>query len=361
MSRGRNIVLVEPFMGGSHAAWANGYQRHTAHRLTIISQSGAHWKWRMHGGAITCARKVNALPHRPDLLLCTDMLDAAVFRSLLKPDWRTVPLAVYFHENQLTYPWKAAPSSRDLHYAFINYTSALAADRVFFNSDYHREVFLAELPKFLRAFPDDRNEETVREIKAKSEVLHVGMDLKRFQPFFAPEPEPGPPLLLWNHRHEHDKNPEDFFALLFRLENAGVDYRLAVAGETYADAPAIFAEAREKLAHRIAHWGFCPTFAEYARLLCRSAVLPVTSNQEFFGISVSEAIHCGVRAILPNRLSYPGLFGQAADFYTTADELFDKTLRALSDTEKRAVGGFTNLDWEVVAPQYDSRLAEMAG
>jgi len=64
---------------------------------------------------------------------------------------------------------------------------------------------------------------------------------------------------------------------------------------------------------------------------------------------------------LPNRLSYPGLFGQAADFYNTEDELFDKTLRGLSNPYKRAVGGFTHLDWEVVAPQYDSRLAEIAG
>lgn len=359
MSRGLRIALIEPFLGGSHAAWARGYAAKSNHQVTIIGQSGAHWKWRMHGGAITCARAANALDHRPDVFLCSDMVDAAVFRSLLRPEWRSVPLAVYFHENQLTYPWKEGTGDKahDRHYAFINYTSALSADAIFFNSNYHRNVFLEALPGFLKAFPDDRNEHTIAEIAEKSTVLPIGMDLQRFDSFIGQNAEPPKPMVLWNHRHEHDKNPEAFFQLLFRLDAAGVEFSLAVAGESFADSPPIFDVAKEKLSHRITHWGYCSSFDDYARLLCARPVLPVTSMQEFFGIAVAEAIHCGARAILPQRLSYPGLFGEDADFYTTAEALFEKTKQALTVPQLQATRQMSRYDWTEMAPVYDRAMS----
>ncbi|NIN36237.1 MAG: DUF3524 domain-containing protein, partial [Gammaproteobacteria bacterium] len=63
-----------------------------------------------------------------------------------------------FHENQLTYPWSPTDSDtthqRDAHYAFINFSSALAAEAVLFNSKYHRLSFHEQLPDFLKSFPD---------------------------------------------------------------------------------------------------------------------------------------------------------------------------------------------------------------
>jgi hypothetical protein len=65
------------------------------------------------------------------------------------------------HENQLTYPLPAdgrtgpmrrQHGERDHHYAFINYASMLAADRVFFNSQYHLESFFARCPNFCAIF-----------------------------------------------------------------------------------------------------------------------------------------------------------------------------------------------------------------
>ena len=59
---------------------------------------------------------------------------------------------VYFHENQASYPW--SPNDRDIqynrdtHYGFINYVSALTADHVFFNSEFHMNSFLNALPSF---------------------------------------------------------------------------------------------------------------------------------------------------------------------------------------------------------------------
>ncbi|MCS5640060.1 MAG: DUF3524 domain-containing protein, partial [Candidatus Marinimicrobia bacterium] len=47
------ILIVEPFLSGSHKAWAESYAKHSKHEVEIISLPGRFWKWRMHGGAVT--------------------------------------------------------------------------------------------------------------------------------------------------------------------------------------------------------------------------------------------------------------------------------------------------------------------
>ena len=174
------ILILEPFYTGSHAAWAEGYAAHSRHKVRILSLSGAHWKWRMHGGAVTLARKFAEQKHRPDVLVATDMLDVTTFLSLTRDRTTGIPTAIYFHENQINYPW--SPKDRDLarnrdkHYGFINYVSALACDRVFFNSKYHRDAFLGELPRFLEQFPDHQDTSHIAVLKGKSAVLSLGFD-----------------------------------------------------------------------------------------------------------------------------------------------------------------------------------------
>ncbi|MCB0587349.1 MAG: DUF3524 domain-containing protein, partial [Phaeodactylibacter sp.] len=52
-----NILLIEPFLSGSHQKWAEGYRAHSRHNVRILSLKGRHWKWRMHGGAATLAEQ----------------------------------------------------------------------------------------------------------------------------------------------------------------------------------------------------------------------------------------------------------------------------------------------------------------
>ena len=54
----------------------------------------------------------------------------------------------------------------------------------------------------------------------------------------------GPPLILWNHRWEHDKAPEVFFRVLERLAAAGARFRVAVAGEGFRRVPPAFEKGR---------------------------------------------------------------------------------------------------------------------
>ena len=249
------IALVEPYCTGSHAAWAHEYAAHSRHQVELFTLPGRNWKWRMHGGAVTLAARFVEAGVRPDLILATDMLDLAAFLALARPLSDGCPSAVYFHENQLTYPWspddRDRSLKRDLHYPFVNYTSALAADAVLFNSQYHLDSFLGALPGFLKGFPDAVDLQTVERIALKSRVLPLGVDLRRFDRYRpAEERQKKAPLLLWNHRWEFDKAPEPFFQALYRLADEGIAFEVAVVGESFGRVPAVFGEARERLGAR---------------------------------------------------------------------------------------------------------------
>ncbi len=136
------ILIIEPFFGGSHKQWAEGWQKHSQHQIKLLTLSAHHWKWRMHGAAVTLADRFLKMDFDPDWIVATDMLDFATFLSLTRKKSNGIATAIYFHENQLSYPWSPADEDknmqRDNHYMFINYTSALVADLCLFNSSYHR-------------------------------------------------------------------------------------------------------------------------------------------------------------------------------------------------------------------------------
>ncbi len=366
------IALLEPFLTGSHADWAQEYTALSRHQISILGLKGHHWKWRMHGGAVTLAKKFLASKYQPDLLLATDMLDLTTFLALTRHVMADIPVAIYFHENQLTYPWSPTDQDpqrqRDAHYGFINYVSALAADAVLFNSDYHRQSFLQALPGFLKAFPDYNEVETTQQIIDKSRTLHLGLDLKKFDKYC---PELGksadrPPLILWNHRWEYDKNPQEFFQALYALQEQNVDFEVAVLGESYREIPKIFTEAKSKLSDRIVHWGYVEDFSDYAAWLWQADILPVTSVHDFFGVSVVQAIYCNCFSLLPKRLAYPEHI--AADyhdrcFYTDLDDLVAQLRKAClnikSLRQEKLQVMVDHYDWGKMIAVYDDLLEKI--
>jgi glycosyltransferase involved in cell wall biosynthesis len=361
-----NILVVEPFYTESHKQWLDGLISSSSHYITKLSLPGFHWKWRMHGAAITLARAFQELAILPDLVICTDMLDLSVFMSLLRKELNGIPVALYFHENQLTYPWSPTDEDvslkRDRHYAFINYTSALTADFVFFNSAYHLRSFLDSLPSFLKAFPDYNNLETIKELKEKSSVLPLGLDLAKYDRFRQEVRRPVP-TILWNHRWEYDKNPDAFFSVLFKLKEKGIKFKVIVLGKSYPNTPKIFAAAKEKLSDEIIHWGYVASASEYASLICQADILPVTSNQDFFGISVVEAIYCGAIPLLPNRLAYPEHLKEKDLFYESDADLLKKLEGLLINyplDKKIDVEKIESYDWKHQILSYDATFSKLS-
>jgi len=303
------IVLIEPFYSGSHKQWADGLKSFSDHYIEILSLPGRHWKWRMHGGAISLANQFLELDYKPDLILATSMLDLTTFLSLTRAKSYDIPVIMYMHENQINYPW--SPQDRDVkyrrdnHYAFINYSSALSADQVLFNSTYHMTAFLDALPSFLKQFPDKQGKGNIEVLKEKSQVLQVGVNFEQLDACKPDKIDNNLPIILWNHRWEFDKQPEIFFETLFQLNEKEIGFNLVVLGEQNDTQPAIFEEARIKLKDRILHFGYTDSFTDYGKRLWKSDILPVTSIHDFFGVSVVEAIHCSCYPLLPNRLAYP--------------------------------------------------------
>ncbi len=319
----------------------------------------------MQGGAVTIARLIRKrATRRPHIILASDMLDLATLRALLPDGWHTVPIALYFHETQLTYP----QNERQKHgwrYGFINYTSALTADKVFFNSAYHREIFLETLPNMLKHFGDYNELQTVAEIREKSEVLWLGLDLKRLDPHQTNDEKTRPPLLLWNHRWEADKNPDEFLRALHVLMDAGVAFRVAITGENFRKTSTAFEAARQRLGDRLVQYGYLPDFTAYARLLWQTDYVISTAKQDFFGGAIAEAIYCGCIPVLPDRLNYPYLLpevlhenylygGQSPKYLLTA------LLENHQPVDTRALREhIAQFDWTIMAPIYDDHMTQL--
>jgi glycosyltransferase involved in cell wall biosynthesis len=364
------ILCLEPYYGGSHMAFIQGWSQRSRHHWTILDLPAYKWKWRMRHAAITFAAQVAELAHDGhawDALFCSDMLNLAEFKGLTAESIRRLPTVAYFHENHLTYPVRVE-SERDYQFAFTNCTTALSADAVWFNSAYHRDAFLEGLEAFLRRMPDHQPLHAIPRIRAVSSVHPPGISA---HPPRGPRPA-GPLRILWAARWEHDKNPEAFFAAIERLEKRGADFRLSVIGEQFRDVPPVFAAARKQFAHRIDDWGYLQSREDFIAAITNVDVIVSTARHEFFGIAVAEIVAAGAYPLLPQRLAYPELLDLPADpsmqsyFYpgdghTLTDALEDLAQRVAAgespyqaaEPARQKIARFT---WEHLVPPMDEAI-----
>jgi len=360
------ICYIEPYYSGSHKSWIDSYKKFSIHDIEIVSLPGNKWKWRMHGGAVTLAKNLNESNKNFDVIICSDFINLPVFKSLLITKYSKLPFLIYFHENQITYPWSPKDSdkdlNRDLHYHYINYTSALLADCNYFNSKYHYKSFIDGIEKYLKKMPDYNNLTTIDVIKRKSKILNIGCNLKKFDEHKILR-DNKVPNILWNHRWEYDKNPNDFFEVIIKLYENKYNFNLIVIGERFSNYPKIFDNAKKILNDRILKFAYADSFEEYANWLWRSDILPVTSKQDFFGISIIEAAYCNTHPILPKRLTYPEIFKNNAktEFYEDNNELYEKIKSLITSKSYKQDYKNTFLnkyDWDNIVNKYDEEFLD---
>ncbi len=366
-----HLAIVEPWFGESHAAMFEGFAGHSRHSCLLTTLPAKKWQWRMRLGAYHLREQLDEMVPPPDALLLSDYTHLPLLKCFA-PRVRDIPTAVYFLENQLTYPIRndRTPEQRErsFEYMAINVTTCLAAERVIFCSDQHRQAFLFAIPHFLAHDPDASISDVVRRIEKKSTAIPIGVDLTRFdRARLARIERKGRPLrIVWPHRFEHDKNPEDFYDVIRSLDQECLPFEISVIGRTYRDMPRALEEMRSALSHRIAQWGFLEG-TDYAEALAASDVVVSTAWQETQGIAVIEAIRAGCDPLLPNRLSYPEVLGSELSkkhLYASKGDL-RRRLRWMMRHPDRVRASchhferMTRFGWPAVAPQFDRLIDDM--
>jgi glycosyltransferase involved in cell wall biosynthesis len=327
------ILVLEPYYGGSHKTFLDGLQTHIPVDFILLTLPARNWKWRMRLAAPFFAGEITALAGETkfDAVLCSSFVDVATLRSLLPATVSRLPFYTYFHENQFAYPVRKE-DERDFHFGLTNLTTALASDKVAFNSRHNMQTFLDGVERILKICPDMKLAGTIEKIRNKSSVHYPGVDFSYIDSVSLGQGENTTPVIVWNHRWEHDKNPQLFFRTLVMLDRKNIDFQLIILGQSFRTKPVIFAEAIEKLQHRIVHCGFVASRDEYARLLHAGDIVLSTARHEFFGIAVIEAVRAGCYPLLPARVSYPELF--PAEFLYEDEELETRLQALLQDKSK---------------------------
>ncbi|MCI0652193.1 MAG: DUF3524 domain-containing protein [Planctomycetes bacterium] len=369
------IMALEPYAALSHRAFLEGLRRHSRHAIALDLLPARKWKWRMRTSALHYAPRIGA--QAPfDLLLASDFVNLAELLALLPQAHKSTPAVIYFHENQLTYPLPEY-DERDYHFALIHIYSILAATRTLFNSEFHRRNFFAALPPIVDLFPDVDCAALLAALEARTAVLPFGTDAEAGTPR---SPGSEPPILLWNHRWEHDKRPEVFLAALAQLVSRKCRFRVRMLGQRFRFVPDACRRMAEVLGDRLELQPFVEERGAYLDAVRGAHVVVSTARQEFFGLGTLEAIRCGLFPVLPADLAYPELlpaelrgppflYGRAAgdadanpdDVALALERAIDLVARDESLPERRQLIAFTDrFRWSVLAPRFDACFEEAA-
>jgi len=365
MSKRKKFLFLEPFYGGSHRDFADGLVAESQHEIELVTLPARFWKWRMRGAALYFLKKIKSFAGY-DGLIVTDLMSLADLKALCGASFP--PSVVYLHENQLTYP-TAPEESVDYQFGFTNLTTTLTAEKVIFNSHTHYNAFFTALPGFINMMPEYHPKWATKEIQDKSDIIYPGCrfikkneDIKRN--------DKQSPLIIWNHRWEFDKNPQDFFYALDRVMEKGFDFKVALLGENFQDKPKEFIAAKERYGDRIVVYGYAESKLDYMQWLSMGDVVISTAIQENFGISVVEAVRAGCIPFVPDRLSYPEIIPKHyhQDFlFDDRDNLVDKLIALFSGTSagiKEKVFELSRhmeaYSWEKMIVHYDMMLEALS-
>eukprot|EP00826_Nyctotherus_ovalis_P052880 TRINITY_DN6786_c0_g1_i6.p1 TRINITY_DN6786_c0_g1~~TRINITY_DN6786_c0_g1_i6.p1 ORF type:complete len:298 (+),score=57.29 TRINITY_DN6786_c0_g1_i6:348-1241(+) len=261
--------------------------------------------------------------HNIKVIFASSMLNLCEFMSL-RPDLKAAKTILYLHENQLNYP-KRKTEERDFHFGWVEILSCLCASQVVFNSEYNMNTFVEAIPQALGKVPSFRFdvEDVLAQIKKKANVLYFPLKIPEahLQLVNIKEIEDAGKTvnILWNHRWEHDKDPDSFFEVILRLAKRTRNFKVFVLGEAYEEQPAIFESAKKQLEELdlIGHWGYCESKAQYYEILNKCHVVVSTAIHEFYGVAVIEAVcgclqvdHVRMLSSVSQQIGVPGVPGK---------------------------------------------------
>ncbi|XP_045463089.1 glycosyltransferase-like domain-containing protein 1 [Harmonia axyridis] len=312
-----DILFIEPFYGGSHKELIDTIIKSIS-TYTLVTMPCKKWHWRSRCGALSLMTIIPKVTTEK-VLFCSSILNLAELLGL-RPDLNSLKKVIYFHENQLIYPIQEI-KNRDIQYSYNQIISCLAADIVIFNSNFNKNSFLSNIKKIIKLIPDYRSTNLEGIIRKKCEVLYFPVTFPE-KPFEGRLNEKSNVLrIVWPHRWEFDKCPEDFFNVLLKLKTENIKFEVVVLGECYREIPEIMNVSREKLENEIVHCGYIDSKSTYFQTLMKCDVVVSTSHHEFFGVAMIEAAYCGCFPLVPNNLVYPEIYPNNC-LYSNIEDLY---------------------------------------
>uniref|UniRef100_A0A1E1X9J2 tRNA-queuosine alpha-mannosyltransferase n=1 Tax=Amblyomma aureolatum TaxID=187763 RepID=A0A1E1X9J2_9ACAR len=351
-----SVLLLEPFYGGSHRQLMDLLSSELGPEVCrLVTLPATKWHWRARTAALWLAERIEPSA-RYRVLFASGVLNLAELLGL-RPDLAPLRKLLYMHENQLAYPVQKE-QQRDYQYGYNQVASCLAADVVLFNSCFNRDSFLAAVEPFLGRVPGAGRLGPLRSrLEGKARILPFPVDVG---PPLASTRDPAAPLhIVWPHRWEHDKGPEEFVAAVRELQQLELHFRVSFLGQNFAELPSSMTGLREELGAHVLHWGPLPDRDSYLALLRTADVAVSTAHHEFYGVAMLEASLLGCYPLCPNRLVYPEIFPPCC-LYNTGRQLV-KRLRSFCLRPEAARRTAPKLDrdcfsWESLRPLYCEML-----
>ncbi|MDF1526140.1 MAG: DUF3524 domain-containing protein [bacterium] len=354
------ILLLSAYDAASHRVWREGLVRQlNEHDWTVLTLPPRFFAWRSRGNPLSWVfGESDILKKKYDIIVATSMTNLAALKGIAS-NLAVIPTVVYFHENQFAYPEQHERKEYQ-NYKFTNIYTALAADRVLFNSRYNMDTFMEGAEGLLSVMPDHVPKGIVKAVQDRSEVLSVPLEEGSF--IASPRPPGGPLVVVWNHRWEHDKAPDRFFQALYKLRDENIPFKVNVVGQRFRDCPPEFDKARERLGDNILTWGFVEDKVKFRSLLASSDVVISTALHDFQGLGVLEGVAAGCLPVIPDRLAYPEFFPEVSRYSSFEDDgerevqelagRLEELCRDPEKTRKLSVPNLEHLSWENMAPCY---------
>ena len=328
------ILLLSAYDADSHQYWRKGLvENFPEHQWQVLTLPARYFSWRIRGNSMSWAfgKQGSILRQQYDLIIATSMTDLSSLRGFI-PSLANTPSIVYFHENQFDYP-TSNKARANVEPQILNLYTALAADKVVFNSQYNYQTLLEGAQRLLRKLPDQVPSNIVELITHKSSVIPVplkalsldtqaqqqAIKTANWHQYAAVEALKKPLLISWAARWEYDKGPVKLLNIISCLEAQNIDYRLAILGQSFRQIPKEFDLIRERFSHRIDQFGYAQSQAEYFAWLQHSDIFLSTAEHEFQGLAVLEAVNLECIPVLPNRLVYPELFDEMFLYESDSD------------------------------------------
>ena len=365
MPPSKKILLLSPYDAISHKYWREGLvSEFSEHKFIVVTLPARFFSWRFRGNSLTMAHD-DRLADDYDLLIATSMTDLSALKGMC-PNLARVPCLLYFHENQFAYPQNSGSSrstelhsnetatQRTLEMQITSIYSAIAANQLVFNSRYNKNTFLEGAELLLQKMPDHVPVGICQSLADKSLVIPVPLGGDCFQ---TPD-RCGKFSILWNHRWEFDKGLDELRAIVCGLIDSGEDFTFHLAGQQFKSVQPVMNEIIDLLrgSERLGNSCFVESREDYLKLLARSNCVLSTSNHEFQGLAIQEAIASGCVPIVPDRLVYPEYIQDCWRYNSPADAV--ALLKRLSAGE---VAGFAqpsvdSISWRTLRADWDKLI-----